>query len=510
MSEFITHLKTLLSDIATFAHSGSETRLRRYQEEVARAVVDSVVHQRGLTFVVIFPRQSGKNELQAQIEAYLLMLYSTLEAEIVKVSPTWKPQSLNAMRRLERVLAKNLLTRAFWCKQSGYIYCVASARIFFLSASPSANIVGATASTLLECDEAQDVLISKWDREVNPMAASTNATRIFWGTAWTSHTLLAREKRLALEAEKRDGIRRLFTLNADDVAAEVPAYGRFVAGEIARLGRSHPFIRTQFFSEEIDAEGGMFPPERQALMQGERPWQPTPVPGAVYAFLIDVAGEDEAASANPLEDGETPLANPGRDATALTIVEIDAASLADPLLHAPTYRVAHRKLWTGVRHVHLYGWLKALAESWQPRWLVIDATGVGAGLASFLASHFGSAVIPFTFNSASKSKLGWTFLAVIESGRFKDYAATHADGGLRALFYQQLSAIQMNILPGPERRMTWGAPQGARCPDSGELLHDDLALSAALVGALEEQPWGAAHSALIRGDDPLGGMSDAY
>ncbi len=37
------------------------------------------------------PRQSGKNELQAQLETYLLLLYSELEGEIVKVSPTWKP-----------------------------------------------------------------------------------------------------------------------------------------------------------------------------------------------------------------------------------------------------------------------------------------------------------------------------------------------------------------------------------------------------------------------------------
>jgi hypothetical protein len=42
--------------------------------------------------------------------------------EMVKVSPTWKPQSLNAMRRLERVLSRNLLTRGQWRKESGYIY----------------------------------------------------------------------------------------------------------------------------------------------------------------------------------------------------------------------------------------------------------------------------------------------------------------------------------------------------------------------------------------------------
>ncbi len=50
---------------------------------------------------MIFPRQSGKNEVQAQLESYLLTYLREIDAEIVKVSPTWRPQSINAMRRLE-------------------------------------------------------------------------------------------------------------------------------------------------------------------------------------------------------------------------------------------------------------------------------------------------------------------------------------------------------------------------------------------------------------------------
>ena len=103
MTELHDSIMTVLRDVLIFADRGNALQLRQYQVEVAKAVVDSVVNQRGLTFVVIFPRQSGKNELQAQLESYLLAIYSSLEAEMVKVSPTWKPQSLNAMRRLERV-----------------------------------------------------------------------------------------------------------------------------------------------------------------------------------------------------------------------------------------------------------------------------------------------------------------------------------------------------------------------------------------------------------------------
>jgi hypothetical protein len=181
-----------LRDIVQFSESKSGITLRNYQREVATAVVDSVFDRAGNTIVIIFPRQSGKNELQALIECYLLLIFSERDAEMVKASPTWKPQSINAMRRLERVLERNMLTAKVWRKESGYIYRIGKARIYFLSGGDTANVVGATANELLQCDEAQDVSIRKWDKDFGPMAASTNATRVFWGTAWTSRTLLAR------------------------------------------------------------------------------------------------------------------------------------------------------------------------------------------------------------------------------------------------------------------------------------------------------------------------------
>lgn len=66
-----------------------------------------------------------------------------------------------------------------------------------------------------------------------------------------------------------------------------------------------------------------------------------------------------------------------------------------------------------------FGQLVTLAESWSPRWIICDATGVGAGLSSFILKTFGeNRVLPFIFTAQSKSKLGWDFLSVIETGRF--------------------------------------------------------------------------------------------
>lgn len=460
-------------------------------------MIGSVLGGLGRSIVVMFPRQSGKNELQAQIEAYLLYLFNRQPADLIKVSPTWRPQSLNAMRRLERVLGANRLTLGQACKENGCIYRLGEARITFLSAAPEANIVGATASALLEVDEAQDVRIDKYDREIAPMAASTNATRVFWGTAWTSETLLARELRAAQAAERADGGRRVFRLTADEVAAEVPAYGRYVAGEVARLGRSHPSIRTQYFSEEIDAGGGLFGPERVLAMQGMHAWQAGPQAGELYALLLDVGGEEVSTAG---QSGRQ------HDSTALTVILVDRSTLADPALHAPIYRVVHLRTWTGVSQPDLYAQVLALAQTWQARRLVIDASGLGAGLAAFLERGLPGRVVRYTFNPASKSRLGWSFINLVEAGRFKLPRTPGSGEAERVdLLRAQCRACTFEIYGGPARLLRWSVPDAARHPQTGALLHDDLLLSAALCAVLDETTWPepVSDAGIIRAKDPL-------
>jgi hypothetical protein len=482
----------LLRDVILFSGAGSGISLRTYQRQVAQAIVDSVLKAKGLSLVVVFPRQSGKNELQAQVEAYLLSMCSVEPVEMIKVSPTWKPQSLNAMRRLERVLKRNYISRGRWSKHSGYIYQFGEAMIHFLSGSPTSSIVGATASLMLECDEAQDIEITKWDKEIAPMAASTNATRVFWGTAWTSKTLLARELRVARLREEQDGIQRTWVLNAEQVGADVPAYQRFVDEQVSRLGRNNPLVRTQYFSEEIDGEGGMFPLNRRMLMLGSHSKQSEPEPGNIYAFTIDVAGQDEAAMLN-LES----LANPGRDSTVLTIFDVDTQSMCDPLIRKPTYRLVNRLAWQGVKHSSLYGSIMSLFELWSPLKVIIDATGVGAGLANFLQDRLGSRLIPFEFTQTSKSDLGWAFLSTIETGRFKEPSPLDEE------MSRQLEYCQYFIQDGPGKIMRWGVPDGTRDAITGELVHDDYVLSAALVSLLDRESWGRGESLIVHQKDIL-------
>jgi hypothetical protein len=59
---------------------------------------------------------------------------------------------------------------------------------------------------------------------------------------------------------------------------------------------------------------------------------------------------------------------------------------------------------------------------------VVDATGVGARFASFLADRLSSGprqviVSLFLFNRKTKSDLGWTLLRSIDGGRLEEYAS---------------------------------------------------------------------------------------
>ena len=488
-----------LADIRNFSRIVLKRPLRPYQAEAALAILDSVLNNRGLTFVVMMSRQAGKNELSGHLEAYLMNLFQRRGGQIIKASPTMKPQTVNSIMRLQDLL-DNPWNRNRYRTREGYIIQLAAARTLFFSAGPQANVVGATADLLLEADESQDITDDKWSKDFAPMAAATAATRVLYGTAWTSDTLLARTILQLTEHQNRDGFRRVFAYTADQVADVLPAYGRYVAGEIERLGRDHPMIRTQYFLEEIDAQAGLFPPARRALMRGTHPRRHDPEPAKRYALLVDVAGEDETegdAMTRALLDRKK------RDATALTVVEIDWQ-----YGQLPVYRTVDRHLWLGVRHTTLYQRLVALQRHWHAMYLVVDATGVGAGLASFLTNRLGALVLPVDFSPSFKSNLGWDFLATIETGRYQDYA--HDQATDTAQFWYEVGACQSEVRPGPRRHMRWAVTETPSYDGIIARGHDDLLISAALVAILDQQEWiGTGHSSQVERPDPIANIDRA-
>jgi hypothetical protein len=194
-----------------------------------------------------------------------------------------------------------------------------------------------------------------------------------------------------------------------------------------------------------------------------------------------VGGED--AFATPAGDGQGQrpfLANPRRDATALTVVnmEIRPGQL-------PAYRVVDRRLWLGTPQSRLQQELLALARHWSAQWVVIDATGVGAGLASFLSQALPDKVIPVLFSSKVKSDLGWAFVAIVETGRYQDYA--NDDEQDTRQFWYEVEACQYEVRPGPSQQMRWGVWEAVGYDGLIARGHDDLLVSAALCGVLDKR-----------------------
>jgi hypothetical protein len=520
--------------------------LRPYQRGIALAIKESILNQLGLTFVVIFPRQSGKNEVQAHIFSWLLYRYSQIGGRIVSVSPTYKPQTLDNMERVASSLDACVGSRHIWRSNQGYKYILGKACLQFFSGDKRAKVVGAVANLLLSVDEAQLIDPAKFAKDFDPMSASVNATRVFWGTAWVSGTLLERQRAYALRLQEQDGIQRVFFFTADDVRRVNHKYGDHVDRVISELGRNHPLVRTQYFCETIDAQSGMFTPARIALIfpsrcgiepqsaasdsresdaSASRPpkclaFGGTPEPEVLpkgigrgaeaaegasspIAFLIDVAGMDESKTSLASSLSDEGLGNPGRDSTTLTIVAIDLSTLAE--LKHPSYRVLARHSWTGQNHLTVFGQIKNLEAQWSPQHIVIDATGVGEGLWALLDRSFPTRVIPVKFTSKEKSEIGWRFLAIIESGRFHDPAPTEE-------VRLQYSHCISEILSGPLKTLRWGVPDGARGPD-GELVHDDYVLADSFVAVLDRLEWNNYVSTsvfVIEGFDPLDRMLSSH
>ena len=449
------------SHLASALELPSINKLRPYQREVALAVLDSVFRRRGLTFSVEIARQGGKNELSAQLELLLLTLYMTEPRNMIKCSPTFKPQTVISMMRLKDRL-NDVGFGGIWGTELGYIIRLGNARAIFLSADESANVVGNTAHLLLEIDEAQDVSKEKYTKEFKPMGATTNVTTVHYGTTWDDATLLEEVKQTNLELEGRDGIKRHFRYDWEEIAKHNADYLAYVEAERERLGENHPLFLTQYRLLPIHGGGGYLSPPQRSQLQGEHHRCHQPEPGKTYVAGIDLAGEAE------IEEGAALRAlKPRQDSTVVTIGELD---FDGDMVKQPRVKVVEHFWWTGRKHTELYPQLVDILKTvWHCRKIVVDATGVGQPVSSFLKQSLGSRVVPFTFTARSKSELGFNLLAAINSGRLKIYCG---DGSPEYReFWFEMEKAKSHYRPSQTMNF---------CVDPGK-GHDDFLMSLALL-----------------------------
>jgi len=295
------------------------------------------------------------------------------------------------------------------------------------------------------------------------MGATTNITTVHYGTTWDDTTLLEEVKQANLELEKRDGVRRHFRYDWQEVARHNPDYRAYVEAERERLGADHPLFLTQYCLQPIRGGGGFLSPQQRAQLSGEHARKRAPARGGVYVAGIDLAGEAEEG-----EDAVLHAARPGRDSTVITIGEL--SNPGDGPGRNPRVNIVEHYWWTGRKHTDLYPQLVDLLKNvWRCRRIVVDATGIGQPVSSFLRQALGPRVVPFTFTAPSKSRLGFDMLAAINSGRLKMYAA---DGSPEQQeFWQEMELARSHYRPSQTLSFYVDPSRG----------HDDFLMSLALL-----------------------------
>ena len=441
--------------------------LRAYQSRVLRGLLRAIAARRAAPLTVLMPRQSGKNEIAAALVAFLLRAHAREGGTVVVCAPTLDPQARISAARIRAALAATdpLLPAAGQARSRGDTVAVGRARAVLLSANPQASVAGHTASIALIADEAQDIDEDWFNRQFRPMAASTGASTVLFGTAWNGRTLLERavEANRARDAALPHGPRRHHQASWREVAAVLPAYGAYVEAERERLGASHPLFLSQYELVPGEVAGRLLTRNLLAALEGGHDPLAAPDAGERYVAGLDFGGEGEDA-----------------DATVLTIARVESPASDGAL----ACRVVAQREWRGAPYASVLGEVRALDRLWRFERVSADATGLGAPLVAQLRPQLAARLDEVVFTAASKSALGYALLAAARTGRL---ALPRDDGSPEASrCREELAACEASLASGG--RLAWGNDRG----------HDDYVVSLALCLRAAESA-GAPRVALGRG-----------
>jgi len=296
------------------------------------------------------------------------------------------------------------------------------------------------------------------------MGSASNATTVHYGTTWDDATLLEEVKQTNLELEKKDGVKRHFRFDWQEVARHNEDYKRFVEGERQRLGEDHPLFRTQYLLLPIRGGGGFLTRQQIVSMHGTHERRQDPEEGKVYIAGIDLAGEREETKEQALAATRQKL-----DSTVITIAEVDTNQDSRFFPGEPRLSVVEQYQWTGIAHSQLYPQVVDILKRWSCQRVLVDATGIGQPVASFLRKELGSRVVPFTFTQKSKSDMGFELLSFVNSARLKLYKQDGSNEYKETMYQLEKARAQYR----PNQTMNFYVD-----PSEG---HDDFLMSLALV-----------------------------
>ena len=419
------------------------------QLQVIRRIEQAVRDRTGEVITVRFARQGGKNETEAQLEARLLTVFrGTPGSRWIRMAPTKDPQLVNSKARLDKFLASDPLLAGRWKKKEGGRVQVGHAEVQFLSAHRTARVVGASATLGLSLDEAHKIDAGKFEEDLAPFTASTNAPIVLWGVGADKQDLLFEY------VDRNRGTDRLLEFPADVWCELSAAYAAHYAGRVAKLGAEHPWIMTQYRLLDVEALGAyLSDTQRRALFAGEHPRLSAPRDGMLYVLILDIGGESEV----DLPDELVREQEPGRDSLVAWIGEWDPSAGVEPY---PEVRVVDGHWWTGRDHMAVAPELIDLCRHWGISGGCIDARGVGEAVAGAVNRAY-PCVQAYKATDATVSEDCYDLLARVNTGRVRFWRGDPAADEILREIQQQARHTRYEIARHDLMRITKPTGRGS-------------------------------------------------
>ena len=137
-----------------------------------------------------------------------------------------------------------------------------------------------------------------------------------------------------------------------------------------------------------------------------------------------------------------------------------------PAVRQACYQLTHYQ-WSGADHPTQHHALRhLLADVFPCAKVVVDATGLGAGVATWLESVLGGAIVEqFVFTAPSKSRLGFALLAMAGTGRCRLYRQDGSEAWRQAR--REIESARYDLGVNEQMRFFVPASEG----------HDDFLMS---------------------------------
>lgn len=256
-------------------------RLTSYQTHIARAILGSVLKERGETFTVELAKGAGLRELSAQLELLLLTLSIHAGIRLAKVMPQHDPS--HARRLVERIGEGASTDR--WAPR-GRTVRLGRAEQRFVAPNELASLTGAL--SLIEVTDAETLDDHVFDSVILPKAQASGATLVLYGRPRNGRSWFERAAERNRTAEA-GGTPRHFRVDSTRATAELPHYADTIEAARARLSADHPDFVRAYELRAVHALAPLLSERQREVATGAHHRQHAASPGARYAASVVVS-----------------------------------------------------------------------------------------------------------------------------------------------------------------------------------------------------------------------------